>query len=249
VTLGKRVEAALEARGKTQQGFGTEHGFPRGQINRIVNGRRANVTPETLIQLADGLDVSLLWLASGRGAMDPCLAAAIEFARLDGVPQSVIALVVRDLDREAPHSQTPSQWLERIRKARVEARVKVEPVKPAGKPKEPKLPRWSVISLPMDPGTFSMRLQMAMKHRGLDKEGLSRETARLGHRVHLGDINLLETGGYIASGGDEKVANISRALAIDPDWLGRPEGAPKRENKKQPEMPAVKKAARKTSAA
>lgn len=69
-TLGERVAFLLEKREISQHGVEYEARLSRGYISRIVKGERMRLSPEVMRRIADVLEVSYEWLATGRGEME-----------------------------------------------------------------------------------------------------------------------------------------------------------------------------------
>lgn len=70
--LGRRLMLVRERRGyRTMEEWATSAGVSRGTLGHIKSGRNADVKLDTLRSLARSANVSLAWLATGRGAWEP----------------------------------------------------------------------------------------------------------------------------------------------------------------------------------
>ena len=68
--LSKRLASALEARGLSQGALERAAKLPNAYVTKLLRGERPNIGFQTLASIADALDVSYAWLATGEGAMN-----------------------------------------------------------------------------------------------------------------------------------------------------------------------------------
>ena len=66
-TLAGRVLHGLELRHMTRLALEEEARLARGYASRIVKGERLKLSPEIMRRIADALQISYEWLATGRG--------------------------------------------------------------------------------------------------------------------------------------------------------------------------------------
>lgn len=66
-SLAERVATMLEARNLSQHGLEYKAQLSRGYVSRIIKGERTKLSPDMMRRIADALEVSLDWLATGRG--------------------------------------------------------------------------------------------------------------------------------------------------------------------------------------
>ncbi|EYF06039.1 helix-turn-helix domain-containing protein [Chondromyces apiculatus] len=64
------MDHALGLRGMTRLALEEEARLARGYASRILKGERLKLSPELLRRIADALQVSYEWLATGRGSLD-----------------------------------------------------------------------------------------------------------------------------------------------------------------------------------
>lgn len=68
-TFADRLKAALAARAVSQNRLEREAGLSKGHVNRLIHGKGARTAPETLVSIAQVLQIDHDWLATGKGTM------------------------------------------------------------------------------------------------------------------------------------------------------------------------------------
>ncbi|WP_437721807.1 helix-turn-helix domain-containing protein [Sorangium sp. So ce861] len=66
-TLAERIAVMLEQRQLSQHVLEGKAQLSRGYVSRILKGERAKLSPDMMRRIADALEVSFEWLATGRG--------------------------------------------------------------------------------------------------------------------------------------------------------------------------------------
>lgn len=69
-TLAARIALVLDKRQMSQHRLEYEANLSRGYVSRILKGERHKLSPELLRRMADALEVSFEWLATGRGSIE-----------------------------------------------------------------------------------------------------------------------------------------------------------------------------------
>ncbi|WP_437935282.1 helix-turn-helix domain-containing protein [Sorangium sp. So ce341] len=94
-SLAERVALMLEKRQMSQHGLEGEAKLSRGYVSRILKGERMKLSPEMMRRIADALEVSYEWLATGRGDSEgtagTSLAAPIAARQLSHPLEAAIA--------------------------------------------------------------------------------------------------------------------------------------------------------------
>ncbi|MGK4001127.1 helix-turn-helix transcriptional regulator [Sorangium sp. So ce1036] len=69
-SLAERIAIMLEKRQMSQHGLEGAAQLSRGYVSRILKGERAKLSPDMMRRIADALEVSFEWLATGRGSIE-----------------------------------------------------------------------------------------------------------------------------------------------------------------------------------
>lgn len=85
-TLSERVAYLIDLRNMSRQGLEEEARLSRGYVSRVIKGERLKLSPELLRRMADALQVSYEWLATGRGDLNDL--SSVPFSALAGSPGS-----------------------------------------------------------------------------------------------------------------------------------------------------------------
>lgn len=94
MTIGDRIEQAIEARGITKADLSRLSGVSKQNIGHLTHGTsKGRVTPETLFALADTLKVEARWLAFGTGPREA--GSQLDADHLAGVIVDLIAAAER----------------------------------------------------------------------------------------------------------------------------------------------------------
>ncbi|WP_437671489.1 helix-turn-helix domain-containing protein [Sorangium sp. So ce131] len=80
-SLAERIAIMLEKRQLSQHGLEYKAQLSRGYVSRLIKGERTKISPDMMRRIADALEVSFEWLATGRGDADGVSTAAPVAAR------------------------------------------------------------------------------------------------------------------------------------------------------------------------
>jgi phage repressor protein C with HTH and peptisase S24 domain len=78
-TLAERLRAALEASGMNQSELARRVGVTRGAVSLWLTGQTGSLDGQNLVKVAIALNVSPVWLQTGRGKMKPSAAGTLSF--------------------------------------------------------------------------------------------------------------------------------------------------------------------------
>lgn len=129
-TLADRIGELLTKRDMSQQGLERAARLSRGYVTRIRKGERVRIAPDILQRIADVLEVSYQWLATGRGtATRSATEMAVAHYRpasmaLDSLEAAIAyhagkwgtatVAATRAMAADSPADLSPKEWTEKL---------------------------------------------------------------------------------------------------------------------------------------